>query len=143
MKITKEALVALFNSATPEAIKSLFALANEKSSKQGAAADLTEIVWVAEYDGEIDELVAIAETLAAAGESMTIDVQKNGATVLTATTAFVAGGTDKLVTLLLDKEKKSFKKGDVFTVIRDYTAGGGPTPMKNTTVFFRPTFAGV
>jgi len=142
MKLTREQLAS--PQLTPDAIKSYFGVANQHTSKQAAAANLTDCLFVAEHDGEIDELIATCGTLSGAGESMTIDVQKNGSSILTATTAFTAAGASgKVVPLLLDKDKKSFAKGDVFTCIRAYTAGGTPTPMKDTTVLIRPTFKGL
>lgn len=142
MKLTREQIMSPL--LTPEAIKSYFGVVNQHISKQGAAASLTDVLFVAEHDGELDELIATCGTLSAAGESMTVDIQKNGSTVLTATTAFTAAGASgKVVLLLLDKDKKSFVKGDVFTCIRTYTAGGGPTPMKDTAVIARPTFKGL
>lgn len=141
MKLTREQLIT--PALSPEAIKSLFGLANQHLSKQGAAANLTDVIFVAEFDGEIDEIIATCGTLSAAGESMTVDVQKNGVSILTSTTAFTAAGASgKVVPIALDPDKKSFVKGDVFSVVRAYTAGGGPTPMKDTLVIVRPTIQG-
>lgn len=142
MKITAEMLRS--PQFTPEAIKSVVGVANSKLHFQAVGATLaTQHLFTAEFDGELDELIATASASAAAGESMTIDVLKNGATVLTATTAFAASGGSKVVKLLLDPDKKSFVTGDVFTTSRVYTAGGGPTPVANTTVIARPTFKGL
>ena len=139
MKLTKASLTS--PAQTPETIKSIFGVMNEKSHAQAVAADLVGAhAFTAEFDGEIDEIVALAGAACAAGESCTIDVLKNGSTVLTSTAAFTAT-SGKVVRLALDKDKKSFKAGDVFTVTRDYTAGGTPTPLANTTVIIRPTFS--
>jgi len=100
---------------------------------QITAASETDGVLIAPADGEITYAAAFANVAAAAGESMTFDVQVEGVTVLTgvitvddaATTAVVAG------TLIADP---SFSAGDRITVDRVYVAGGGPTPMTNTLV---------
>lgn len=140
MKLSKEDLV--HPQLTPKATASMLGVAAQVTHFQATAADLAaNYFFTAEFAGKIDELVVTSSAVCAAGESMTIDVLKNGATILTATTAYVAAATDKVIKLLLDPNKASFVAGDVFTVTRDYTAGGGPTPLANTTVIARPTFS--
>lgn len=72
----------------------------------------------------------------AAGESMTIDIKKNNATVLTAIlTLNAANVTARGVEVdftTLDATKTTFNAGDTVTAALDYTAGGGPTPLKGT-----------
>lgn len=142
MKLTKEDLVQPH--FTPKGKASLLAMISQELHFQATAATLAAAhFFVAEFDGKLDELLAKAGATAAAGESMTIDVLKNGSTVLLNTTAFAASGGNKVVSLNLDPDKASFVKGDVFTVTRTYVAGGGPTPIANTTVIARPTFSDV
>jgi hypothetical protein len=90
-------------------------------------------LWIATFTGQIGDLyVAMSEGMAA-GESLVFDVQKNGATVLTGTLTVALGGS--VIQPLLpsvDKALMSFVPGDLFTVDRTYTAGGGPNAPVTT-----------
>lgn len=97
---------------------------------QQAAADLTE-KHVARHDGPLRRIEIAIGAAPAAAESMSLDVQINGVSVFASlpildnTGPSPAGVYD--VTALANKV--AIKIGDVVSVILDYTAGGGPTPI--------------
>lgn len=97
-------------------------------SGQGAAANLTtnEIVEAA---GKVLSLIFIANDIAAAGESLTIDVLKEGVSILTAPYAYDATAAAKTRIDLPLVADTVFALGDLLTVSRTYVAGGGPTPL--------------
>lgn len=107
--------------------KQLRARIDRQTSTQSAAASGTD-TQVVEVAGDIMDLVVTAAGVPAAGESLTIDVQKNGVSVLTAPLVFdsTAGGKQKKFT---PNANNPWKAGDLLTVIRTYVAGGGPTPI--------------
>lgn len=114
----------------------------QKFSYQAAAASATAVLWVATFPGLIGDLYAMFGTAPAAGESMTVDVQKNAVTMLTGllTIGSTSVKTDQIhMQPLVDPAKNSFVIGDVITVVRAYTAGGGAAPMKDTFVYLEPS----
>lgn len=101
---------------------------------QATAATATTFQFMATRVGVIKAVVMKAGTAAASGEDMAIDVQINGVTCLTsAVTLDDAAGTT-LQTATVDTTADDLAAGDVVTVVRTYTAGGGPTPMTDTFV---------
>ncbi len=120
---------------------------NAKQNQQVVAASLAASpIWHATFDGVIGDLFILLDAVAGAGESMTVNVLKNGVSILSgaktldSTSANAAAAADRVSLLsLLTAAGKSFVTGDVFTVTRVYTAGGTPTPMTNTTVVLEPT----
>src|SRR5574343_1575122 len=108
---TREPKYAAFSPPTTEnqADKQI-GMALQQVSLVAAAASATAPLWVADYDGElIDAFVAIG-TLPAAGESMVFDIQKNGASILTATLTINNATTAKVNDLysLIDATKRGF-----------------------------------
>jgi hypothetical protein len=106
----------------------------EQTDLQAVAATATTTLFIAPAAGTIKGLLAVAGTAAAAGESMTCDVQIGGVTALTsvATLDDAAGTTAQ--TAVVNAAADDFVAGNVITVVRTYVAGGGPTPMANTVV---------
>jgi len=102
------------------------------SDEQAAAATATTFAFMAMRAGKINDVIAVAETAAAAGEDMAIDVQINGATCLTSAIVLddSAGTTAQVGTV--DTAANTLARGDIVTIVRTYTAGGAPTPMANT-----------
>ncbi len=134
--------------ATDKGINKILAHINRKQSVQLTAADdaTPTPFWVADFDGQWYDLFVISNVICGAGESMTIDVTKDGVSVLSSVftinaTTIPAGSIKKQVSFrnLLTTAGKSFTKGNVFRVIRDYTVGGTPTPMTVTTVGLEPS----
>lgn len=114
---------------SPAAMERLFRQINRKQSLQATAATATLGFWVAEFAGKIQEVELGLAVLPASGESMVFDVRKNGSTILTAAfTANPTTATAKRIDLshLLSPSLSVFSEGDLFTVVRTYTAGGGP-----------------
>ena len=100
-----------------------------KTSLQLTAASATIYVWTATFNGVIADLGLSLSAVPATGESIVVDVLKNGASVLTGTyTVNPTTGASKFVDLflVLDPTKTGFAPGDVYTVSRVYTAGSTP-----------------
>lgn len=109
---------------------------------QGAAVDLAaSFLWMATFDGQIGDLFLELGTPPAAGEDMTVDVLKNGVSILSSTRDIISTDVKGRIDLFakIDTTKYAFVEGDVFSVTRDYTAGGGPAPMKDTLVVLEPS----
>ena len=104
------------------------------SSHQTAAATLVENKMIAQAAGTITGVQAVAGTAAAAGESMNVDVKIGGTTVLSATLTIDNSSGTTVQNGTLDSAAVDFAAGDVISIERTYTAGGGPTPMANTLV---------
>lgn len=100
---------------------------------QAVAADATTNSFIAPAAGTILGVYAKSGATAAVGESMTFDVQIAGVTCLTAPISIAPAQTTVAQAGTL-AAAVSFTAGQVITIIRDYTAGGGPTPMVNTLV---------
>jgi hypothetical protein len=99
---------------------------------QLAAASETLRVFRALADGSITAVAAETGTVAAAGESMTFDVQIAGATAL-------AGVITVDSTVAIDTPEAGvlgagvdFHIGELITVVRTYVPGGIATPMRDT-----------
>lgn len=100
---------------------------------QAVAADATTTSFIAPAAGTILGVYAKSGATAAAAESMTFDVKIAGVTCLTAPISIAAAQTTVAQAGTL-AAAVSFTAGQVITIVRDYTAGGGPTPMVNTLV---------
>lgn len=122
-------------------IRKLIGLLNRFEHEQTAAASAAGTVIPGtnpvKQDHIIQDLFFIATGAAAAGESMTIDVLRNGVSILTGVFTYDSTKTAKkqlsLMNLLTAAGKK-IAAGDVLTATRVYTAGGGPTPIANNAV---------
>ena len=114
---------------------------NKKSFYQAVAAALAaSVLWQADFDGTIGDGYVVVGTAPAAGESMTVDILRNGSSILLSVlTIDSTVDITKQIQAKLDPTKTAFKVGDIFTCTRGYTAGGGPTPMAKTTVFIEPS----
>lgn len=127
----------LHNPLNSRAIRRLRGRLEKIVSAQAVAATLTttEILDIGGAQaGNIQDLTFVAEAVAAANEDITVDVQKNGVTILN--NVLVYDDTllpGELIRLDYDVDT-SFDVGDVVSVIRTYTAGGGPTPIAHTKV---------
>ena len=91
--------------------------------EQAVAASNTDHLGIMPAAGEITSFVALPLVGAGAGESVTVDLHRNGLTMLSAVaTLNQASGTDT-VAGTIDPTKKDFVADDVLTVVRVYTAG--------------------
>lgn len=138
-KITAHDMPQMAGKAAARLVQKLHAQKNY----QGAAANLAgSAIWQADHDGQIGDAEVLLGTASAAGESMTVDILKNGTSIMTGGTpvtiaASSAKGSYDLWSAI-DPAKRGYVVGDLFTCSRVYTAGGTPTPMKDTTVIIEP-----
>jgi hypothetical protein len=100
---------------------------------QATAATATDVFMIAPAAGQITIAQAAAETGAAAGEDMQIDVLINGVSALSAPIPLDNAAGTAVQTSALGAAV-TFAQGDKISVERTYTAGGGPAPMLNTLV---------
>ncbi|MFA4971259.1 MAG: hypothetical protein WC683_01515 [bacterium] len=106
---------------------------SQADSRQLAAATETMRVFRALAAGTIVACSAETGTAAAAGESMTFDVQIAGVSALTGViTVDDTTVIDTPVAGVVDAAANAFAAGELITVVRTYVAGGGPTPMRDT-----------
>lgn len=112
---------------------------------QAVAADATIICGAVERAGRLIDVRVTIGAATAAGESMTIDVQKGNAGAAFATVlsglisipaATAARGTINGAGNILGSASAApdVAAGDTIEVILDYTAGGGPTPLTNVAI---------
>lgn len=109
---------------------------SQEDSRQLAAASETLRVFRALAAGRIVACAAETGTVAAAGESMTFDVQIAGVTALTGVITIddtVAIDTP-VAGVVGAGAVAEFAAGELVSVVRTYVAGGGPTPMRDTVV---------
>jgi hypothetical protein len=134
----------------PQSIYRLIAQANRHENAQATAASLAaSFLWVATFDGQMGDAFIQLSAVVASGESMTYAILKNGTTIMvggTALTVDSTNGTAKAQIPLLSsltETGRSFVVGDVFTVTRVYTAGGGATPMAYNVVVIEPSLSAI
>jgi len=128
--ISKKALHTPFSGAN--GIPEMVGLIGRRSYDQQTAASGTT-KRVAEHDGKIRKALIAVTALPAAGEDMVFDVQVNGVSILSATpqltnAATTTTGLYDFLSLVV-AASSSIKVGDIVSVVRTYTAGGGPTPI--------------
>lgn len=127
---------------TPRTNNKLLGHINRMSSSQIVAASLAaDVMGQAADDHFIGDLFLVSGAIAASGESMTVDVLKNGVSILSGVYTIDAStpvGAQVSLLSLIDADKRTLAPSDILTCTRVYTAGGGPTPMLNTGVFLEP-----
>lgn len=132
--LTKKDLHTPFTSKT---IEKLLAHFDKAWSEQATATDATLAVvngTPVARAGKVRSIVFLADNACAAGESMVVDVLKNGVSILSATFTYDSTKSANTLYELSVTTDAELAVGDVLTVSRDYTAGGGPTPLVNTKV---------
>lgn len=92
--------------------------------------------WRAPWAGKIVSAALYAATLTDADDSVRIDVQKNGTTVLTATTDPGAADTATAMALSTTTSTISFAAGDKIQVVA--TTGAGDAMVGTCSVIVRP-----
>lgn len=130
---SKKDLHTPFNSPT---IDKLRAFLGRAVVEQATAADATPVATVAaDHAGQVRMMDVTFSDAAAANESMVVDVQVNGSSILTGTFTFNHSSSGKQFDLMpyLDSTKSAIAVGDLIEVDLAYTAGGGPT-MNGTRV---------
>jgi hypothetical protein len=102
---------------------------------QAVAATATKRAFRALTDGAIREVAAEVGTVAAAGESLSIDITIDGVSALTAPIVIDDSVTiNTPVAGVVDAASNEYAAGELIEVSFTYTAGVGPTPMADTIV---------
>jgi len=112
----------------------------KEDGPQSVAATATTRVFRAVTDGTIESFAAETGDVAAAGESMDLDIQIDGVSALVSPVTI----DDSILTAtpvdgVIDTGANTYVAGDLIEIVRTYVAGVGPTPMTNTiaTVAFK------
>jgi sugar/nucleoside kinase (ribokinase family) len=92
--------------------------------------------WRAPWAGKIVSVIVYAATLTDADDSVRIDVQKNGVTVLSATVDPGAADTATVATLSATASVLAFAAGDKIQVVA--TTGAGDAMVGTVSVMVRP-----
>lgn len=104
-----------------------------------AATAVTKVIHVAQGPGTVTAFNA-GPIVAATGDStVTVDLKKNGTTVLTGTITLDNGDAaySKVAGAIASSGVEDYVAGDVFTVVQTVTAGTGTLPQG---VFWQATF---
>lgn len=102
---------------------------------QAAAASETKRAFRALTDGAIRDVAAEVGTVAAAGESLSIDITIGGTSALTAPIVIDdAVAINTPVVGVIDTAANEYAAGELIEIVFTYTAGVDPTPMANTIV---------
>lgn len=102
---------------------------------QTVAATATLPGFMSPIDGQLIHVSAKSSAGAAAGESLVVDVHKNGVPMTTAAvTLDQALGTDPGEGVADTGAPGAMELGDLITYDLVYTAGGTPTPLANITI---------
>jgi len=134
--VTPDSLQAIPTGSNAQHIARRFA--RLKSVVVTAADATAQLFDILEAKGEIVQVRAVIHgAMPASGESMTFDVLKNGVSVLSSVITHNSSVStlDKAIVGTLDATKVRVEAGDKITWTRDYTAGGGPTPMTDTVLY--------
>lgn len=115
-------------------------------SVQASPSTATMELWVADFAGVLGDAYVVSSIQPGVGETMTFDLQKstNGGSSFTTVLSgvFTLGSTNWQQAQLSFKSlitTSSFNAGDVFQVIRTYTAGGSAAPITYTKVAIEPS----
>ena len=111
---------------------------NMADSLQTTAATLAgDHCWMATFDGRLGDAYVVLDADPSGAETMEYDLQKNGTTVLTGTLTLdntASHEQQHSLKALFDDAEISFVTGDVFTVDRTYTAGGGAVEVNKLVI---------
>jgi hypothetical protein len=98
---------------------------------QAVAATVSHQAFYAINSGNIIGVLAASGAIAAAGESMSIDININGVSALTGDIVLNTASGVTAHAGTIDAAHDNFVLGDIITIDYVYVAGGGPTPMLN------------
>lgn len=131
-QLTKRALHTPLNAHNNRLVR---AVIDQIKSKQGIAADL-EDVSVVDAAGDVQWVEFLVEAAAASGESMVLDVLRDGVSILDdgPFTYDDTTGEPGVIVRLPAIPGTHLAVGEVLTISRDYTAGGAATPIGANTV---------
>ncbi len=129
-----------FPATTEEGVKRLLRLESELQSFQATAADAVVDFAQKTRATRLASLSLQVETVAAAAETLVIDISRvrdgTVTSLLTGTFTYDNGEDDDVeidLSSLIDPAV-TVQEGDLIRITRDYTAGGGPTPVVNSLV---------
>jgi hypothetical protein len=118
-----------------ESAKQIARTITRLDTSQVAAADLTSSFVMRARGRVVAARALLGGAVAAAGESLTFDVLIDGTTALAGVgTVDNTTAADAWVQAEVDPAAAAFDRGALVQIVRDYTAGGGPTPMTNTLI---------
>lgn len=119
----------------PDGVPEMKGMHGRVNDRQATATDAT-VKYASKHDGKVRKAMIFVEALPAAGESMQFDILVNGVSILSGTPLVTNADTTTAgwYDILGLVATKGIKFGDVVSIFRDYTAGGGPTPMAFTEV---------
>lgn len=101
------------------------------SAQQVVAASATLAMGMATKTGTIKTAKAASITIGGAGESMSVDILKNGVSILTAAIVIdITTVAREAVLGVLDETQIQVVEGDFFEALLTYVAGA-PTPISN------------
>jgi len=95
------------------------------TAEQTVLADATISTWIAPAAGSIVAGQAFVGVACTGNRTTAVDVKINGTSIYTVKPLIDAAATTTVVAGTLDAAKLAFAKGDVITVVNDYTAGTG------------------
>lgn len=105
------------------------------TAQQVIAASATLGMGVMGKTGTIKSAQAGSVVIAAAGESLEVDILKNGTTILDSAIVLDDSVTVRIpVEGVLDSTTLQVEDDDFFEAVLTYVAGGGPTPISSTLV---------
>lgn len=104
-----------------------------RGHSQAAPATANDLTMIAPAAGVITVVQAAPTVAAAVGESMSVNVEINGAPVMSVAAVIDDTTALNVVEGAIDLPAV-FAKGDKITVDRVYAAGGAPTPITDTLV---------
>lgn len=133
----RDAQRSFFRDVIKDRLSRLWRRFGAKSVTQGAAEDATLFICYVEQRSKIVGLEAIIGAVCAADETMVLDVQVNGVSIMTDPyTVDDAAVANAWIDMFdsLDPEALVLEAGDVVFVDLAYTAGGAPTPLAGTHV---------
>jgi hypothetical protein len=93
-----------------------------------SAADETRIIYVAHAAGEVLEFKAGSIAAAVGDSTVTVDLKKNGTTILSSVITLDNGNTARVVEAGTLVASPTYVAGDVFEVVIDATVGTGTLP---------------
>lgn len=129
-----EGIKSLRTPFTSESARQIFGLLHQIKHQQLTAASASaQLMGIATHAGKVNNLFYVIQEEFASGESMTLDVLRNGTSILQGGAVTLDDTTDvgARVGLPLLDGMADIAIGDFITVTRVYTAGGTPAAPAN------------
>lgn len=132
--LSAETMIVADNSVDDDSVEADAAIASTKLQHRhhavftqplSAAADETRVIYVAQAAGTLESFGAGSITLNISGSTVTVDLKKNGTTVLTGVVSLSDSGNTAYVLESGTIASAAYVAGDCFTIVVDATVGGG------------------